>query len=82
MYLVAKYIKKETDSVVIFSGEGADELMQGILRNRAFQVDKSPSVLESPSCHKSGSSSATVKVLTSILTSIFRLHLLPQSALG
>ena len=36
MYLVAKYIKKETDSVVIFSGEGADELMQGISRNQAF----------------------------------------------
>ena len=29
MYLVSKYIKRETDSVVIFSGEGADELMQG-----------------------------------------------------
>jgi len=31
MYLVAKYIKRETDSVVIFSGEGADELMQGYI---------------------------------------------------
>jgi len=31
MYLVSKYIKRETDSVVIFSGEGADELMQGYI---------------------------------------------------
>lgn len=29
MYLVSKYIKKRTDSVVIYSGEGADELTQG-----------------------------------------------------
>ncbi|CAH1788715.1 unnamed protein product [Owenia fusiformis] len=29
MYLISKYITKETDSVVIFSGEGADEVAQG-----------------------------------------------------
>ena len=29
MYLISKYIRHKTDSVVIFSGEGADELMQG-----------------------------------------------------
>lgn len=31
MYLVSKYIRKNTDSVVIFSGEGADELTQGYI---------------------------------------------------
>ncbi|XP_047238820.1 asparagine synthetase [glutamine-hydrolyzing] isoform X2 [Girardinichthys multiradiatus] len=31
MYLVSKYIKEKTDSVVIFSGEGSDELTQGYL---------------------------------------------------
>ncbi|XP_037549494.1 asparagine synthetase [glutamine-hydrolyzing] [Nematolebias whitei] len=31
MYLVSKYIRTKTDSVVIFSGEGADELTQGYI---------------------------------------------------
>ncbi|XP_070565990.1 asparagine synthetase [glutamine-hydrolyzing]-like [Ptychodera flava] len=31
MYLISKYIQKTTDSVVIFSGEGADELCQGYI---------------------------------------------------
>lgn len=31
MYLVSKYIRQKTDSVVIFSGEGADELAQGYI---------------------------------------------------
>lgn len=31
MYLISKYINKETDSVVIFSGEGADEVAQGYI---------------------------------------------------
>ncbi|MGH0146805.1 UNVERIFIED_CONTAM: hypothetical protein FKN15_047885 [Acipenser sinensis] len=31
MYLVSKYIKEKTDSVVIFSGEGLDELTQGYI---------------------------------------------------
>ncbi|KAM7372778.1 hypothetical protein PAMP_007676 [Pampus punctatissimus] len=31
MYLVSKYIKEKTDSVVIFSGEGSDELTQGYI---------------------------------------------------
>ncbi|KAJ1101227.1 hypothetical protein NDU88_006299 [Pleurodeles waltl] len=31
MYLVSKYIRKNTDSVVIFSGEGSDELTQGYI---------------------------------------------------
>ena len=31
MYLVSKYINKETDTVVIYSGEGADELCQGYI---------------------------------------------------
>ncbi|XP_071947346.1 asparagine synthetase [glutamine-hydrolyzing]-like isoform X2 [Antedon mediterranea] len=29
MYLVSKYIKEKTDTVVVYSGEGADELCQG-----------------------------------------------------
>ncbi|RXN11307.1 asparagine--tRNA cytoplasmic [Labeo rohita] len=29
MYLISKYIREKTDSVVIFSGEGSDELTQG-----------------------------------------------------
>ncbi|XP_069504641.1 asparagine synthetase [glutamine-hydrolyzing] [Ambystoma mexicanum] len=31
MYLVSKYIRKKTDSVVIFSGEGSDELTEGYI---------------------------------------------------
>ena len=31
MYLISRYISKESDSVVIFSGEGADELAQGYI---------------------------------------------------
>uniref|UniRef100_A0A3Q0QZF7 Asparagine synthetase [glutamine-hydrolyzing] n=1 Tax=Amphilophus citrinellus TaxID=61819 RepID=A0A3Q0QZF7_AMPCI len=31
MYLVSKYIRQQTDSVVIFSGEGSDELTQGYI---------------------------------------------------
>jgi len=31
MYLLSKYIKENTDTVVIFSGEGSDELTQGYI---------------------------------------------------
>jgi asparagine synthase (glutamine-hydrolysing) len=31
MYLLGKYIKEKTDTVVIFSGEGADEVCQGYI---------------------------------------------------
>ncbi|KAG8536851.1 hypothetical protein GDO81_025550 [Engystomops pustulosus] len=31
MYLISKYIRKNSDSVVIFSGEGSDELTQGYI---------------------------------------------------
>ena len=31
MYLLSKYIKENTDSVVIFSGEGSDEVSQGYI---------------------------------------------------
>ena len=31
MYLVSKYIREKTDSIVIFSGEGADEVAQGYI---------------------------------------------------
>uniref|UniRef100_A0A2K5HKG3 Asparagine synthetase [glutamine-hydrolyzing] n=1 Tax=Colobus angolensis palliatus TaxID=336983 RepID=A0A2K5HKG3_COLAP len=31
MYLISKYIRKNTDNVVIFSGEGSDELTQGYI---------------------------------------------------
>lgn len=31
MYLVSKYIKEKTDTVVIYSGEGSDELAQGYI---------------------------------------------------
>jgi len=31
MYFISKYIKENTDDIVIFSGEGADELCQGYL---------------------------------------------------
>ena len=31
MYLISKYIREKTNSVVIFSGEGADELAQGYI---------------------------------------------------
>lgn len=31
MYLIARYIKQNTETTVIFSGEGADELAQGYI---------------------------------------------------
>ncbi|XP_012270923.1 asparagine synthetase [glutamine-hydrolyzing] isoform X2 [Orussus abietinus] len=31
MYLISRYIKKNTDTTVVFSGEGADELAQGYI---------------------------------------------------
>jgi asparagine synthase (glutamine-hydrolysing) len=31
MYLISKYIREKTDTVVIFSGEGSDELAQGYI---------------------------------------------------
>ena len=31
MYLVARYVREQTDRVVIFSGEGSDELAQGYI---------------------------------------------------
>ena len=31
MYLISRYIKEQTDTTVIFSGEGADELAQGYI---------------------------------------------------
>ncbi|RZF42429.1 hypothetical protein LSTR_LSTR017102 [Laodelphax striatellus] len=31
MYLLSRYIKEKTDSTVIFSGEGADEVCQGYI---------------------------------------------------
>ncbi len=31
MYLLSKYISENTDTIVIFSGEGADEVAQGYM---------------------------------------------------
>lgn len=31
MYLIAEYIQAKTDTTVLFSGEGADELAQGYI---------------------------------------------------
>lgn len=31
MYMISKYIREKSDSVVIFSGEGSDELTQGYI---------------------------------------------------
>ena len=31
MYLVCKYIKEKTNTTVIFSGEGSDEISQGYI---------------------------------------------------
>ena len=31
MYLLAKYIGEKTDTIVVMSGEGADELAQGYI---------------------------------------------------
>lgn len=31
MYLISRYIKQNTETTVIFSGEGADELAQGYI---------------------------------------------------
>lgn len=31
MYLLSKYIRKNTDDIVIYSGEGSDEVTQGYL---------------------------------------------------
>ncbi|MGH0129788.1 UNVERIFIED_CONTAM: hypothetical protein FKN15_061240 [Acipenser sinensis] len=40
MYLVSKYIKEKTDSVVIFSGEGSDELTQGYIYFHKNGIEK------------------------------------------
>ncbi|KAK2536355.1 Asns [Columba guinea] len=40
MYLVSKYIRKKTDSVVIFSGEGSDELTQGYIYFHKNGIEK------------------------------------------
>jgi asparagine synthase (glutamine-hydrolysing) len=42
MYLLSKYIKDNTDTVVIFSGEGADEVCQGYI-----YFYKAPTAIES-----------------------------------
>lgn len=34
MYLISKYIKENTDTTVIYSGEGADEVAQGYIYYR------------------------------------------------
>lgn len=31
MYLISKYISEQTDTIVILSGEGADEIGQGYI---------------------------------------------------
>ena len=31
MYLLARYISTQTDNIIIFSGEGADEVAQGYI---------------------------------------------------
>ena len=31
MYLLCKYISEKTDNIIIFSGEGADEVAQGYI---------------------------------------------------
>jgi asparagine synthase (glutamine-hydrolysing) len=46
MYLLAKYIKDNTDDIVIFSGEGSDELLCGYLY---FHFAPSPSLLQEES---------------------------------
>lgn len=40
MYLISKYIRKNTDSVVIFSGEGSDELTQGYIYFHKVSIQK------------------------------------------
>nr|XP_022914285.1 asparagine synthetase [glutamine-hydrolyzing] [Onthophagus taurus] len=40
MYLIAKYIKENTDTTVVFSGEGADEVAQGYIYFRDAPSDK------------------------------------------
>lgn len=47
MYLLAKYIKENTDTTVIFSGEGADELAQGYIY---FRDAPSPEAGHEESC--------------------------------
>ncbi|XP_024936904.1 asparagine synthetase [glutamine-hydrolyzing] isoform X2 [Cephus cinctus] len=41
MYLISRYIKRNTDTAVIFSGEGADELAQGYIyfRDAPSKID-------------------------------------------
>lgn len=40
MFLVSKYIRQKSDSVVIFSGEGSDELTQGYIYFHKVNRDK------------------------------------------
>lgn len=44
MFLISKYIREKSDSVVIFSGEGSDELTQGYIyfHKVTFQEALSP----------------------------------------
>lgn len=43
MFLLSKYIKETSDSVVIFSGEGSDELTQGYLYFHKVTFQETPS---------------------------------------
>lgn len=50
MFLVSKYIRQKSDSVVIFSGEGSDELTQGYIYFHKVNRNKLPAErrLQSP----------------------------------
>ena len=48
MYIISKYISQKTDSIVIFSGEGADEVAQGYI-----YFHKAPSAADADKeCHR------------------------------
>lgn len=46
MFLVSKYIRQKSDSVVIFSGEGSDELTQGYIYFHKVRLQSPPSPAE------------------------------------
>lgn len=45
MFLISKYIRERSDSVVIFSGEGSDELTQGYIYFHKVTLQETRSVL-------------------------------------
>lgn len=67
MYLLCKYIKENTNTTVIYSGEGADELAQGYIYFRDAP-DKRAAHLESERYRNSELNECTVPIYDLIIS--------------